>query len=53
MKFCGNKVEDTTVVAALGDDEVMALDVAIKCNADVLKTGAMRLPAFWGVSKDW
>lgn len=53
VKFCGSKVEDTTVVAALVDDEVMALDVAIKCNADVLKTGAMRLPAFWGVSKDW
>lgn len=53
VKFCGSKVEDTIVVVVLGDDEVMALDVAIKCNADVLKIGVMRFFVFWGVSKDW
>lgn len=53
MKFCGNKVEDTTVVAALGDDDdVMALDEAMNWIEDVLSTGAMMPPALEGVSRD-
>lgn len=53
VKFCGNKVEDTTVVAALGDDDdVMALDEAMNWIEDVLRTGAMMPPALEGVSRD-
>jgi hypothetical protein len=52
VKLCGSSVEDTTVVAALGEDS-SDLDVVIACDDGEFWTEAVTPPPFCGVSRDW